>query len=118
METRKRLSPSRLSGEAFLPDGSHINVRDRYFSGNVQRGVPVVSKALLSKLTGAPMVLVLRPLRGTKGQLLGAVGTSMRINGLLDRVAHQVAELVGSLIDIARFECYLFLKTAEIQMLL
>ena len=37
---------------------------------------------------------------------------------LLDRVAHQVAELVGSLIDLAGFECYLFLKTIEIQMLL
>ena len=74
-----------------IHNGVRTSIRDREYFPDIQRGVPVVSAPLVSKTTGALVVAVIRPVRDATGRVAGAVGASIRIAGLLERVGHIAA---------------------------
>lgn len=73
-------------GTIIMPGAPTLNVRDRYYFPQLQRGEPVVTKAIVSLTSRVPEVLVLRPVRNSRNQVTGAVGASLRLTGVLARV--------------------------------
>ena len=75
-----------VDGTIRIPGRPSISVRDRYYFPQLQRGEPVVTKAIVSIPTNVPEVLILRPVRGLEGEVRGAVGASLRLTDVLERI--------------------------------
>ncbi len=66
--------------------GGTFSVRDRYYFPAISRGETVITKAITSRSTGRPIVLILVPVFDRSGKRTGAIGGTVLINGLLTMV--------------------------------
>lgn len=66
--------------------GAFFNVRDRPYHPLVQRGEEVITGALVSRATGRPIVLILVPILAKDGTVAGALGASVLIEDLIEKV--------------------------------
>jgi PAS domain S-box-containing protein len=73
-------------GTIVVPGRAPISARDRYYFPQLQRGEPVVTKAIVSISSNVPEVLVLRPVRNRRNEVTGAVGASLRLSDVLARI--------------------------------
>jgi PAS domain S-box-containing protein len=75
-----------VDGTIRIPGKPSVSVRDRYYFPQLQRGEPVVTKAIVSIASNVPEVLILRPVRNMEGQVTGAIGASLRLTDVLERI--------------------------------
>ncbi|MEZ6184508.1 MAG: ATP-binding protein [Planctomycetota bacterium] len=75
-----------LEGNVRSSAGVRFNVRDRYYYEAMVRGERVVTRAILSRDTGVPIVLVLTPYYAPDGTQLGALGATLRLSALFEGI--------------------------------
>jgi PAS domain S-box-containing protein len=75
-----------VDGSIRIPGKPSVSVRERYYYPQLQRGEPVVTKAIVSIANNVPEVLILRPVRSLTGEVRGAVGVSLRLSDVLERI--------------------------------
>ncbi|MBI4979380.1 MAG: PAS domain S-box protein [Spirochaetes bacterium] len=86
MEDIEYLYYDELDGTVHGTDGKSFSVSDRYYFPSVQRGEIVVSKPLVSRDTGEAIVLLLVPIYDENKRHIGALGGTIRIAKLIERV--------------------------------
>lgn len=75
-----------IEGIVHDADNKTFSVTDRYYYPQVLRGEVVVTKAIRSRATGQPIVLILVPIFDAHGKRIGAIGATIPIDTLLKYV--------------------------------
>ncbi|OGV50494.1 MAG: hypothetical protein A2X49_14885 [Lentisphaerae bacterium GWF2_52_8] len=75
-----------LDGTVHSADGNTFSVADRYYFPAIQRGETVISKPIVSRATGVPVVLILVPVFDEQGKRIAALGGTIRISKLIEKV--------------------------------
>jgi hypothetical protein len=82
-----------------LPDGSYWtletgratgNLSDRPYFPRVFAGQTVIGNLVVSKATNRSTAIVAVPVRGTQGQVVGALGASVYLDSLSGRIQHEM----------------------------
>lgn len=73
-------------GLAYPAEGAPVDIRDRSYYPLLRRGDELMAEPLISRFSGQPILLMLVPVRDDRGRLLGALGGTMILSTLLDRV--------------------------------
>jgi len=68
--------------------GMTFSVSDRYYFPAIQRGETVITKLIKSRATGEKIVLILVPIFDQNGRRTGALGGTIRVSRIIERVGN------------------------------
>lgn len=80
----ERLYFDYLDGSVVSSAGTRINVTDRYYFPQISSGDVVVTRTIISRDTGRPVVLILVPVRGANQDIIGAIGGTILVEALVE----------------------------------
>jgi PAS domain S-box-containing protein len=74
-------------GRVYSTSGKTFSVRDRYYFPAINRGETVITKAILSRDTQRPIILILVPIFDAKSNRIGAIGGTILLENLFRKIS-------------------------------